>query len=118
MKHKCRYCDYESAYKPNVRRHEHNKHGEPISPQPATSYRQSYPQPQSGQHQQPVYHHNQHKTLADVMDTDQPDFLSESDSEDSDIDLEHKLENIITGIDTSFTNILSLRIQCLQALEK
>ena len=40
MLHKCNYCDYESEYRPNVRRHENNKHGvqEPTS------------------HQQPVHH--------------------------------------------------------------
>ena len=59
MKHKCRYCDYESAYKANVRRHEYKKHGEPA--QPPTSFMQSYPQPQSVHHeqviqqQQPIY---------------------------------------------------------------
>ena len=33
MLHKCKYCDYGSAYRPNVRRHENNKHGvqEPTS---------------------------------------------------------------------------------------
>ena len=64
--HKCKYCDYESVYRPNVRRHENNKHGvqEPISNQHKqlkTSYMQGYPQLQSVHHgqvaqQQPVYH--------------------------------------------------------------
>ena len=64
MIHKCKYCDYESVYRANVRRHENNKHGvqEPISQhaQLKTSYMQGYPQVQPvyrGQvaHQQPVH---------------------------------------------------------------
>ena len=64
MLHKCKYCDYESAYRPNVKRHENNKHGvqEPTTNQHVqlkTSYMQGYPQLQPvhhGQvaHQQPV----------------------------------------------------------------
>ena len=27
MFHKCKYCDYQSPYRPNLRRHEKNKHG-------------------------------------------------------------------------------------------
>ena len=66
MLHKCKYCDYESVYRPNVKRHENKKHGvqEPTSHQLAqlkTSYMQGYPQLQPvhhGQvvHQQPVNH--------------------------------------------------------------
>ena len=161
MKHKCRYCDYESAYKPNVRRHEYKKHGEPA---------QSYPQPhheQVIQQQQPIYQReipppphtqispqqnalvvrnqylqnkvNELQTFIrnqnvqtgrkrfrsnnedddeTLMETDEPDFLSESDSEESDIDVGQELEDIITDINISFTNIVSLRKQYLQALEK
>ena len=53
-----------------------------------------------------------------LMETDEPDFLSESDSEESDIDVGQELEDIITDINISFTNIVSLRKQYLQALEK
>ena len=44
------------------------------------------------------------------METDEhpQDFLSESDSEESDIDVAHELEDIITDIDISFTNIVRL----------
>ena len=39
MFHKCKYCDYQSAYRPNLRRHEKNKHGfqEPNSYQLASN---------------------------------------------------------------------------------
>jgi hypothetical protein len=46
------------------------------------------------------------------------DFLSESDSEESDVDVAHELEDIITEIDIYFTNIVRLRNQYLKALEK
>ena len=56
----------------------------------------------------------------DTMETDEhpQDFLSESDSEESDIDVAHELEDIITNMNISFTNIVSLRKQYLKALEK
>ena len=52
------------------------------------------------------------------METDehQQDFLSESDSEESDIDVAHELEDIISDIDISFTNIVRLRKQYLMKL--
>ena len=39
MIHKCKYCDYESPYRPNMKRHEKSKHGaqEPSSHQHAKS---------------------------------------------------------------------------------
>ena len=39
MIHKCKYCDYESPYRPNMRRHEKSKHGaqEPSSHQHANA---------------------------------------------------------------------------------
>ena len=52
------------------------------------------------------------------MEKDKQDFLSESDSEESDIDVEHELEDIITDIDSSFTNIVILPKKYLQALQK
>ena len=54
------------------------------------------------------------------METDehQQDFLSESDSEEPDIDVAHELEDIISDIDISYTNIVRLRKQYLKALEK
>ena len=46
----------------------------------------------------------------DTMETDEhpQDFLLESDSEESDIDVAHELEDIITDIDISFTNIVTI----------
>ena len=54
------------------------------------------------------------------METDEPpqDFLSESDSEESDIDVGHELEDIITDINISYCNIVGLRKKYLKALEK
>ena len=54
------------------------------------------------------------------METDEPpqDFLSESDSEESDTDVGHELEDIITDINISYTNIVGLRKKYLKALEK
>ena len=39
MIHQCKYCDYESPYRPNMRRHEKSKHGaqEPSSHQHANA---------------------------------------------------------------------------------
>ena len=53
-----------------------------------------------------------------LMETDEPDFLSESDSEESDIDVGHELEDIITDINISYCNIVGLRKKYLKALEK
>ena len=40
MIHKCRYCDYESAYRPNMKRHMKNKHGNHLnSVQPAETHK-------------------------------------------------------------------------------
>ena len=46
--------------------------------------------------------------LTDPMDTDEDsqNFLSDSDSEESDIDVSHELEDIITDLDINFTLIL------------
>ena len=54
------------------------------------------------------------------METDEPpqDFLSESDSEESDTDVGHELEDIITNINISYTNIVGLRKKYLKALDK
>ena len=51
------------------------------------------------------------ETLSDAMETDEntQGFLSESDSEESDINVAHKLEDIITDIEISFANIVRLR---------
>ena len=59
MIHKCKYCDYESVYKPNMRRHQKNKHGnQQNESQLKTSHMQGYPQLQSAQEvqqqQQPI----------------------------------------------------------------
>jgi hypothetical protein len=56
----------------------------------------------------------------DEPETDEntPGFLSESDSEESDINVAHELEDIITDIEISFANIVMLRKQYLKALEK
>jgi hypothetical protein len=45
------------------------------------------------------------------------DFLSESDSEESDINVGHELEDLITDIYISYTNIVGLRKKYLKALE-
>jgi hypothetical protein len=163
MKHKCKYCDYESAYKPNVRRHENIKHGvqeptsqhiqEPICQQ--TQLKTSHMQNNSQQNSLVVQNQylqnkvielqsllrnqniqtnqtfsprkrfrldndNESETLSDVMETDEhpQDFLSELDSEESDTDVAHELEDIITDIDISFTNIVRLRKKYLKALEE
>jgi hypothetical protein len=65
-------------------------------------------------------HENESETLSDVMDTDKhsQDFLSESDSEESDTNVGHELEDIITDTYISYTNILGLRKKYLKALEK
>ena len=40
MIHKCRYCDYESAYRPNMKRHMENKHGNHLnSVQPTETHK-------------------------------------------------------------------------------
>ena len=44
--------------------------------------------------------------------------FSESDSEESDTDVGHELEDIITDINISYTNIVGLRKKYLKALEK
>jgi hypothetical protein len=58
--------------------------------------------------------------LTDSMDTDEhpQDFLPESDSEESDIDVAHEVEDIITDMEINFTNIVRLRKKYLKALEK
>jgi hypothetical protein len=63
---------------------------------------------------------NESETLSDTMETDDrpQDFLSELDSEESDIDVAHELEDIITNIDIYFTNIIRERKKYLKALEK
>ena len=152
--HKCKYCDYESVYRPNVRRHENNKHGvqEPIFHQvvhpPNTQINpqqnslvvqnqylqnkvielQSLLRDQNIQTNQTFSHRkrfrsvndNESETLPDSMDTDEhpQDFLSESDSEESDIDVANELEESITNIDIYFTNIVRERKKYLKVLEK
>ena len=63
---------------------------------------------------------NESETLSDVMGTDKhsQDFLSESDSEESDTNVGHEFEDIITDIYISYTNILGLRKKYLKVLEK
>ena len=44
MIHKCRYCDYESAYRPNLKRHIKNKHGNHASNPHPYVQQQAHPQ--------------------------------------------------------------------------
>ena len=60
MFHKCKYCDYQSPYRPNLRRHEKNKHGfqEPNSYQHA-SKAHPYEHPYLGNSNQQPNHYPQ-----------------------------------------------------------
>ena len=138
MLHKCKYCDYESAYRPNVKRHENNKHGvqEPTSHQHAqlkTSYVQGYPQLQPvhhGQvvHQQPVYHRQvdhqkpvhrgqiahqqsvQDDGLSqDSMDTDSVDLDKESVTTDGEDEDEENVDNLNDLIKKIHYTVLDLK---------
>ena len=63
---------------------------------------------------------NESEILPDSMDTDEhpQDFLSESDSEESDTDAAHELEDSISDLDINYTETLRLRKRYLKALEK
>ena len=144
--HYCHHCDYKSKRRADVIRHEASKHKQnnqvyrttvqlptpwkqpqaqnqnqilPNHPQLKTSYMQGYPQQQQLWGAQNHYlQNNDAQSVSMETDGHPQDFLSESDSEESEIDVGPELADIITDIDNSFNYIIKLRKPYLKALEK
>ena len=142
MFHKCKYCDYQSPYRPNLRRHEKNKHGSHYQPDHS-------PHTQINSHQnalvtQNIYLQNKVNELQSLlrnqnvqvdqtfsMDTESVDLDTKSiptDGEDTDEDREnndHDLEktnvdnlrNSIRKVYHNFIEIKDLRAEYRRELK-
>ena len=145
-KHICSFCGFRTHKKYNLDRHNINKHrNEKLKTSYMQSNSHQNPlvaqnqylqnkvnELQDGNRFQNTFSKNQatqtEQTLTfrprsrldndDKSNENLQDFLLESDSEESDINVAHELEDSITNMDIYFTNIVSERKRYLKTLEK